>query len=173
MSFKIGRFFYFLISIIVGLFFLLLGIVAMAIPVSETMRRIVISLINNQTYLFLLFGLGFFIVGLSIIISAFIRKKRRYNHIQINGGEVTIDEAVVQQYLQAYWKEHFQVPIPSTVTIKKHAIQIVADFPYLPIEEQRTFLERLQKDFVHLFGKTLGYPYEVDLMASFGNGKRE
>lgn len=172
MSFKIGRYLYFTISSIVGIFFILLGICTLAIPSSASLRKGLVDVITNQTHIFILFGLAFFVVGLSIVIYSFAWIKKRYDHIQIKKGSVLVDEALVQQYLQAYWKEHFKVPISSTVTIKKNSIQIIADFPSLPILEQKSFLERLQKDFVVLFDKTLGTSYDVELLASFGNEKK-
>jgi hypothetical protein len=89
-------------------------------------------------------------------------------HIRTGKNALILDENVIHQYLEAYWEEHFpKSHIPFDLTFKKHSLQIVADLPAIPLSEQKIFLERVRHDFSDLFGRVLGYPYDVNFIASF------
>ena len=168
MSFKLGRFFYCAVSFIMGSFFFVVGIFILALPWSSSLRTIATKFITENTTVFSLFGLGFALMGLSIGIYAFLRTRHRYVQILIKHNSFTLDETMIRQYLEAYW--HKQFPQSQTffdLTLKKQAIQIAADLPFIPIAEQHEILEQIKDDFSDLFGRVLGYPYDVHLIASF------
>lgn len=168
MNSKIGRFCFLTISFILGAFFLLVGCYGILISLSSFLQAQLIDLIIDQTLILSLFGLGLALIGLSILIYAIFQSKRRYYDIRAGQALVTVDESLIQQYLQNYWHEQFpRHSVPSRLKIKKKAIHILADLPSLPQEEQKAFLDRVQKDFAAIFGHLLGYPHEVYLTASF------
>ena len=51
--------------------------------------------------------------------------------------------------------------------MQKKELIIAADLPQLSIVEQKKILEEVKNDLNQLFVKTLGYPYDVHLIASF------
>ncbi len=168
MSFKLGRFFYLAISFIIGSFFFIFGAFSIVLPWSSFLQTIATQFILENTLILSLFGLGFTLIGLSIVIYALLKTRHRYVHIRIGEWGVILDEKVIHQYLEAYWKKHFpKSHIPFNLSIKKHSLQIIADLPSLPLREQKLFLEQVKQDFNDLFGRVLGYPYDVHLIASF------
>ncbi len=172
MNFKLGRFFYLAISFILGAFFFIFGAFGIILPWSPFLQTVTIQLIIENTLMLSLFGLGFVLIGISIVIYALLNSRHRYIHIRTGGQAITLDENIIQQYVEAYWQGHFpNIHVPFHLTFKRHSIQIVADLPALPLSEQKIFLVRLKHDFSDLFGRILGYPYDVHLIASFQTEK--
>lgn len=165
---KLSRFFYLLISFIIGSFFFIVGAFSLILPWSSFLQTITIQFILENSLMLSLFGLGFALIGISIVIYTLLNTRHRYIEIRTGAKGVTLDENVIHQSLEAYWQQHFpQTSIPFTLTFKKSSLQIVADFPPLPLSEQKSFLERVKHDFSDLFVRLLGYPYDVHLIASF------
>jgi hypothetical protein len=82
----------------------------------------------------------------------------------------SLDENVVHRYLAAYWEKLFPgQAIPFTLQLRKKLIQIVVDFPSLPIEQQKMFIEQIQKDIEELLKVQLGCSHEIHLLVSFRN----
>ncbi len=170
MSFKLSQFFNFSIHFIIGSFFFILGILGMILPWSLYLQRVTTQFILDNTLIPSLFGLGFVLIGLSIVIYTFLRARIRYIHIKTGDFSVKVDEKVIYTLLESYWRGHFpSAQIPFTVTLKKYSIQIVADLPFLSLPDQKKFLEEAKQDLGKLFGQVLGYPYEVHLITSFAN----
>jgi hypothetical protein len=168
MNFNFGRFFYLLLNFVVGVFFLACGILGIMLPWSPALQQAATQLIVENTVMLSLFGLGFTLIGLSLIIYALLSTRRRYTTIRTGAFAVTLDKNIVHDYLEAYWEEHFpEAHVPFDLTLKKRSIQIRADLPAMPYDEQKIFLEKVKRDFSDLFGRLLGYPYDVHLTASF------
>lgn len=168
MSFKIGHYFYLLMTFLLALFLLLLGIFSTALPWSHFLQTKLIDFITTHTVLLSVFGPGFILVGISLLLYTFLNTKRRYIHIQTGSQPITIDESVIHQYLETYWQEQFpKSHIPSHLTFKKNSIEIVADLPYLPKQDQKVFLEQVKTDFSDLFGRFLGSQHTIHFIASF------
>lgn len=160
--------FYSLISFIIALFFILIGIVSIMIPWSAGVRSDLIRFILEDSLTISLFGFAFVVIGLAIVINILLNSRRSYYHVKSGQSAITVDEAVIQQYLSLYWKQLFpQSEIPFKLNIKKNRIYLSADLPYQPIEEQRPLLERIRHDLRKLFSSHLGYDSEFSLSISF------
>ena len=169
----LGRFFSHLISLIIGSFFLLLGLFCLAFPWSSHLQQEVARLLSEHTLMLSLFGLGFLLIGLSLMSYTFMMTRHSYLTVRTGKLSVKIDEAVVYQYLETYWKEQFpDAHVPFAIQFKKNALQICPELPYLPLNEQKAFLEKVKEDFTDLFGRLLGYPHDVCLVASFQSEKK-
>ena len=168
MNFKLARFLYVVINFILGAFFFIAGFFAILLPWSEFLQNATIHFIMEKSLILSLFGWGFVLIGLSVIINAYISSKRRLAYIKSGGHAVALNENLIEQYLEAYWKEHFpHLQIPFFLTIKKRSLLIEVDLPYMALKDQNLFLEKVQNDFNEIFAGLLGYPHEVDLIASF------
>lgn len=173
MSFKFGRFFSLISSFILGAFFCLIGIFGLILPWSTFLQGAATNLIMNHTLILSLFGLGLVLTGLSIVIYAVYNVGYRYVNIRIGDRSIVVDENLIEQYLQNYWKKIFpQHQIPFYISIRKNFIQIVADLPALPESDQEAFLEKIREDFSNLFSGVLGYRNEIDFIAHFGNSSK-
>lgn len=168
MSFKLNRFFYLAISFIIGSFFFIFGAFSIVLPWSSFLQTATTQFILENTLILSLFGLGFTLIGLSIVIYTLLKTRHRYIHIRTGKLSVILDENVIHQYLEAYWQKHFpKSHVPFNLSFKKQSLQIIANLPFLSLSEQKVFLEQVKQDFNDLFGHVLGYPYDVHLIASF------
>lgn len=160
--------FYSLITLAIALVFLLTGIVGIMIPWSTEVRAGLVRFINEDSVTISLFGLAFIIVAAAIIANIVIGMRRSYYHISSGNYGVSVDEAAIQQLLNAYWQQTFPgQDIPSRLTLRNNHIHIAADLPYTPADEQTLVLERIRQDLRETFGSVLGYTSEFYLSASF------
>jgi hypothetical protein len=172
MSFKLGRFCYLALSFIIGSFFFIIGAFSIILPWSPFLQTLTTQFILENSLMLSLFGLGFALIGLSIVIYTLLKTRHRYVDIKTGAKSVVLDENVIHQYLETYWEKHFpKLQIPFTLSFKQHSLEIIADLPFLPLPEQKMFLEGVKNDFSDLFGRILGYPYDVHLIASFQSEK--
>lgn len=172
MSFKLGRFFYLTISFIIGTFFFVIGAFGIILPWSPYLQQITTHFIYHHTLILSLFGLGFALTGLSMVVYSILNSRRRYVQIRTGDLGVVLDENIIRDYLEKYWENAFpNSQISYNLYFKKHSLRIAADLPYLSLTDQRIFLERLKEDFNDIFGRILGYPYDVHFIASFQDRK--
>lgn len=170
MNFKFRRFFSLSVSFILGTFFCLVGIIGLILPWSPSLQNSLTNLIHHHTLILSLFGLGGVFIGLSLVIYAIFNTGRRYVAIRIGAKSVTLDENLIHQYLESYWKKKFpNQQILFYFSIRKKSIQIVADLPFVPEAEQDQFLEKIRDDFSYLFDDLMGYPNDIHFVAHFQN----
>lgn len=162
------NFFYSLISLFIALFFILIGIVGIMIPWSEVTRTTLIQFINEDALAISLFGFAFIVIGLAIVVNILLSTRRRYYLIRANDTSIAVDEAIIEQYLHAYWNQLFPGrDIPCRLALKDNKINITVDLPYLPVAEQKKLLERIKEDLRNTFADMLGYRDEFNVSVSF------
>lgn len=160
--------FYSLVSLAVAIFFIMLGIVSILLPWSPMVRSDLIQFILEESISIFLFGFIFIVVGLAIVVYIILGTKRTYYTLKGGTQSVLIDEGVVQDYLDSYWRELFpKAHVPSRLQIKKNRIHLSADLPYIPYSEQGQVLEKVKTDLTEIFGSFLGYKEPFYLSASF------
>lgn len=163
-----SNFFYSLLSFVVALFFIMLGVFALLISLSPDVRTDIITFVLEDSVVLYIFGISFILIGLGIVFNVILGLKRHAYYIKSKNLTVRVDEGVVQDYLNTYWKQLFpHNDIANKVTIKRNKVHIVADLPYMPISEQKATLERIQNDLDDVFSQTLGYRNEYLLNISF------
>lgn len=160
--------FYSLISLTVAIFFIMLGVLTVLLPWSPSVRTDLIQFILEDSLAIFLFGFVFICVGLAIVIYIILGTRRSYYRLKGGTQSVHIDEAVVQDYLDTYWKQLFpKTSIPTRLQIKKNKIHLIADLPFIPHAEQKKVLERIKTDLTEIFGSFLGYREPFYFTASF------
>ena len=164
----IANFFYYLFSFIVALFFILFGVISIILPWSPKLRTDLIEFILENSIALSLFGFGFLVIGLGFLISLYLSSKRQYYYLKTDDDSVLVDEAVIQQYLDSYWKQLFpEQTVYSRISIKKNKIKIAAELPNVSEEERKTLLERIQADIKEILKSVLGYNKECLISLSF------
>lgn len=162
------HFFYSFITLIIALFFFILGFIAMLIPWSSGISNMIVSFIVNQSLILFLFGLGFAVIGAALALHIILSSRRRYVTLHLGKLTFSISEKLIGDYLSAYWKELFpHKEIPYRVVLKKHSVEITADLPFAPLEVQKDLLEKIEKDLGDLFRDVLGYREDLNLEISF------
>lgn len=156
------------ISFVFAAFFLLLGVLAVILPWSTAVRTDLVSFILENSLAISLFGFAFLIIGGFILISLLLRLRKRYYYLRVNQYAITVDETIIQHYLEEYWKKKFpQSEIPNRLILKRNKIKIVADLPYRPKEERKQSIATIQNDLKDLLQQIFGYSQSFKLRLSF------
>lgn len=160
--------FYSLITFIIAVFFILLGLINIMIPWSGEVRYGLIRFILEDSLAISLFGFAFVIVGLALAIYILLGARRQYYHTKVGRHAVHIDQNVLDQYLNVYWKQLFpKAEIPYQISIRKNKIHLLVDLPHVPLLEQKPLLEKIKQDLQDLLVAKVGYDEEFYLAASF------
>lgn len=164
-----SHFLYSFITFIIALFFIVLGFLGILIQTSDTIRSEVIGFIIEDTLLLSIFGFAFVLVGIAIVFYLLASLKKRYYKIKSSESKVYfLDEQLFQNYLKTYWKQLFpQHTIPSQVLLKRNKIQVIADLPYVPENQQKALIQRIDQDLKDLFHRVIGYKKKYIISISF------
>ena len=169
-----GHLLYSLISLIIALFFVMLGLIAMILPWSVEARTDLVQFILEGSISLFLFGFVFMAIGLGIVIQIVLAAKKQYYHVRSGSNPVWVDESIIQDYLDNYWKRIFpRSSIPSKLQLKKNKIHVTADLPFIPHGEQKELLEKIKKDIQELLSKILGYQQPFYLSATFETERKK
>lgn len=157
-----------LISFFIAIFFIMLGIIGMMVPWSSTIRDQAVALIQQHSITIFLFGFSFAAIGIAVAFNILLNSKKSYYQFKVAEDLVSVDETIIQEYLQGYWKELFpENEIPSRLIVKHNKIHVIAEFPYMEIEEQRRLLEKIQRELREIFANLLDYRQQFQLSVSF------
>lgn len=169
-----ANFFYSLIRFFVAVFFILLGIIGMVIPWSETIRTALIQFVFENAVLISVFGFGCLLIGVILVTNIILNSRRRYYYVRSDHYAVSVNKLAVEQYVNTYWEQLFpNREIPSRITLKRNRIHITADLPYLPIEEQPQLVERIKDELDTHFKRWLGPKSQFNLRISFQKKPKE
>lgn len=161
-------FLYSLITLFIALFFILLGFIGVIIPWSHNMQSLAVALILENSALIFIFGFSFLCIGIATAVNILLNARRKYYHFKVSGQTVSVDSALIQNYLQTYLKDLFpDAEIPYHLDLKKNNIHITIDLPYIEPENQAALLERIRTELRELFSSFLGYRQQFHLSASF------
>ncbi|ADI38167.1 Conserved putative membrane-associated protein [Waddlia chondrophila 2032/99] len=165
---NIGKLIHFFIAAMLSIFFILGGITCLLTPWSSAIRTHIILFIIENTTLISSFGLLFIILGISLFINVIISSQHRYYSIKSKKNAIDVDENLIQQLVDCYFKELFpEKEIPSAISLKNNKIHITVSLPYFPSFEQKFFLESIEHDLAETLGNILGLKEEFYLSASF------
>lgn len=164
--------FYYFISFVLAAFLLLLGVIAIIFPWSAAIRTDLVTLILENSLAISLFGFGFLIIGVFMLISLWLSLKKKYYYIRVDSQAIAVDESIIQYYLEEYWKQLYPArEIPSRLIVKRNKIKIIADLPYAPPEERKASIARIQNDLRDLLQRILGYSHNFVISLSFKANK--
>lgn len=165
---NIGKLIHFFITALLAVFFILGGITCLLTPWSSAIRTHIILFIIENTAMISSFGLLFVILGITLLINVIISAQHRYYKIKSKGSSVLVDENVIQQLIDEYFKQLFpQKDVPSTIALDNNTIHITVNFPHFPTEEQKPFLQRVETELATNLNSMLGHREEFYLSASF------
>ncbi len=162
------NFLYYIVSVVIALFFICFGLVAILLPWSPYFRTDVVIFILENSITISLFGYGFVVVGITLLIGLYLNTRRKTYYMRTGKKTIAIDEEIVQQYLNSYWQRLYpNQQIPSHMVLKKNRIKVVADLPYASPAEQKTLMQTIQEELQDIFSRLLGYSHELVFAISF------
>ncbi len=173
MSTILMRFLSHCLNFLIALFFALVGLICLLIYFSFEIRTAVVSFILESPTLIALYGIVFLLIGFASGLNAILAmRKRIYSiHIASEGSatvDVDVDEAMIEQTINAYWKKLFPKQNYScAVVLKGQTIHIEANFPYIQPAERLPMIENIKVDLLQLLENTLGKPQKIELAAHF------
>ena len=168
MNFRLSTLFYSFISLVVALFFVIIGIVSFILPWFPEVRMTLATFIMEDSITIFLFGSCFLVIGAATIAGICWSTKRKYYHLKAGPQAISLSDTLFHDYLISYWKEVFpKSEVPCSVKLKKNKIHITADLPYVPRQEQKKLLQQMELDITEIFTRLLGYRSEYHFFVSF------
>lgn len=156
------------IGIFLSLFFLLLALITLFLPWSPTVRTEIVDFLLSNTLALTLIGFAFLMIAIGFIFQLVHGFKRRYISFQEGALKTDISEQAVDDYLKGYFQDLFPYSeVPCQLTLKKKKAHIVADLPYVKPAEQKSLVEKIEKDLSEIFRDFLGYRKELLVSISF------
>lgn len=159
---------YTFLSFILSLFFVAVGVCALAFAVSPFARTETITFLLENTNLIVLFGILFIAIGIISFFYLIQSTKRKYFTLKSQKLEIEVSESVIHKYLKSYFRELYPYnDIPCQVELKKRRAEVTADLPFVPINEQRELLKKIEEDLTSIFRDQIGYRNELKVSISF------
>jgi hypothetical protein len=156
---------------VLGLLFavssLSLGLILAALPWTPQMQEALLAFMRSERVLVSISGLALFLVGI-ILLSTFMADYRRtYFHIWMGNHQISVDETLIQRYVDLYWQEQFpQGRSACEVAIHGNCLSIQASLPCRDdLPEQK--LRQIESDLSELLKAQIGYEGEYHIAFSF------
>ena len=145
-----------------------LGGFLLVLPYAESFRYHLIHYIYERPDLFKLLGGVIMGSGFLLFLGFYFLNRRRFLTIKMGPASTLIDEKVVQDYVQEYWKEKYPAQeAPLDVIVQKGGIlEIIIPKPRDWEGEIGESLLRLQDDLGDRLARCLGYDREFYLTLS-------
>lgn len=159
---------YQLSSKLIALFFALFGLLIMVLPWYTPLYSMINELLVEHNLLVALVGLAIFSVGGMLLFSGWGKKRRTY-YVRCGNNSLALDLNCVETYLEHYWKKQFPKAVFSTnaVLTRKGELHLTADLPPLPFAQQKSFLEKAEREIASILATKLGYTQPFTLSVSF------
>lgn len=155
------------LHVVVALVFILLGTVMFLLPWAADFRQSLIDFLTHQPQSLMLISVGFFLVGVVLLLTV-IRRRSRYYYVRTGDRSVAVDVAAVRQLLNTFWKQMFRSHEPATDVVLKHnRLQITAHLPSCPFDQQKEVVRKIERDLAAALKNQLGYHDELLLSVSF------
>lgn len=157
-----------LLTLILALFFIVLGLIGIVLPWSTSARTEVVDFLLSNTVLLSLFGFSFLVMGAGTLLQIFNGLKRRYTTIKDGDSKVELSEEVFKDYLSIYFQELFPyTEVPCQVQLKKRKARVIADLPFVPENQQKDLLKKIEEELSDIFRELIGYRHALLLSISF------
>lgn len=145
-----------------------MGAFIFLLALSSSVQESFISLLQDHPWAWILFGFGFFSIGLAFFAYTLLLSKKTYMTSQSGPLKITVNEEVINSYLHACFEKYFpKRQIPYRFILKKKKMQVIADLPHIPFEKQKELLSQIEEDLSETFSQILGYNQVLELHFSF------
>lgn len=160
--------FYHLISVIVGLIFTLVGIVAMSLPWAAGVRSSVIELILEYPMLIFFLGLVLGIAGAAVLAYQLVNIKRHTHYLRKGRMAIGVEHEIIDGYISRYLATAFpNQDAGHQLLLRKNKLIVTVDMPSYPRPEQEPVTEKIFDDLSALLSEKIGYHQDLHLSVSF------
>ena len=162
------HFFYTLSVFVIGLFFILLSIGVFLIQAFESLKIDALNFLLQDNLFLPIFGFIVLLIGVAIVFYAYDSLKKRYHLVQSSKGDYCLEEKVFKDSVNAYWKNVFpDKEIQTLIVLNKKDLKIVANLPFVSLDQQKDFLSKIDKDLKDILHNQIGYYKPYTLSISF------
>ncbi len=154
---------------VLALFFVFLGCLAILVPWSSSVRDLIAHVLLEGRITLFIFGVIFVAVGCWLVGYLLKASRRRRYYIKAGSVSVSIDEKVIDKYLQVYLKERMPgVHVRSRAELRDdHRLHIGLRLPPVPSDKQRSLVEEIEGEVRDLLARVCGYHKPFHLTATF------
>lgn len=147
------------IHFLVLLIILSLGSILLALPYTKSFLYYLSDSLHHQPHLFKLLGGITLSFGLLLFIPFYLLNKRSFLTLKVGSATTTIDQSIVQNYIQKYWeKKHpTKQPLIDVVIKKGKTLEIILSIPENWEGEVEENLIDLENDLKNCLSSQLGY----------------
>jgi len=165
---RLGNILFSAVHFFVTLLVMSLGGLCLALPYAETFRFHLTHYIYEKPELFLIIGGVTLSFGALLFIGFYLLNRRRFLTVKMEPAATLVDETIVQDYVQEYWKErHPAEETPVDVVVQKgEVLEIIVPAPKDWEGEVEEHLLNLQNDLGDRLSRRLGYYREFYLTLS-------
>lgn len=147
----------FITRAILGIFFILLGIISATLHFSATARTEFIEFTLENSLLVLIFGISFFLIGIALLSSLFWIVSRRYYRVRSNDFAISVSEQLLNQSLIPFWASLFpNETVSSELSVHSNKIYITADLPFVPLSQREILIQQIKRDLHEHLEKLIG-----------------
>jgi hypothetical protein len=159
---RTGNLLFSAVQFIFVVLFLLIGVFFVGLQYAPHLRNAIAAFFFNGSAHFSLIGYGILACGGLLLLGFYTMCRGVYYRFKMGRHEVFVDSAVVQGYVQDYWKKCFpNRNLSVDVDLSKdQKIEVFVEMPLLPLEKQQEVLEKAENDLSQILQKHLGYRKE-------------
>jgi hypothetical protein len=105
--------------------------------------------------------IGYALVGCAFLLLCgfYAMNRRMYYQVKMKGARCEVDSQLIRSYVQGYWNEIFPDQSCQTDVLLhvNQQIEVFAEMPGLPIQEQQVLLSQIEVELGSLLARTFGY----------------
>ena len=122
-------------------------------------------LFSEKYEIFFPIGASLLVFTAILFIGLYAMNRKQYYKIRMQHHKTAVDEALIQKYVDKYWKEVFPNKKVSAGVIVhgNQKIEVIAEIPDLSYENQRELLEKIEIELGGIFAQHLGYQRDFDV----------
>jgi len=140
--------------IFVVFFILALGAFFISLPNAPDFRSAFFDLLSSHPSFFVGLGTSLLVLGGALLIGFYLMNRKRYFQLSLNCSKTLVDEDIIRDYVEKYWKTSFSTSVDNVIVHGKKRLEVIAS---LPKDADDTSLERVQDELGLLLARKLGY----------------
>jgi hypothetical protein len=156
---KAGNLLFSAVQFVFSVLIILLGGFFIGLQYAVHLRYSIAHFFSHTTLPFSLLGYLILSCGVLLLLGFYIMHRGVYFKLKMDWKSLQIDPAIIQAYVQAYWKQIFpeqNLSIEIRLT-QDQQIEMFVELPLLPPDQHQVILEKAEEQLSQILSKQLGY----------------
>lgn len=144
---------------------LAIGVCFIALAKIPHVKFLISDLLSEKPEVCFSLGIFVLVLGCILLVGLYAMNRKRYYQVSMKGNKTKIDEAIIQKYVENYWQRIFpgQKFSAGVLLHPNRKIEIMAEIPNMPEEEQIELLEKVETELGGILAGNLKYDKEFEL----------